>query len=273
MGLDSEDRDAADGRRPHPVGETLVVADEVEVIAEGVRRLARAIGTYDTERHRALRAGGNIEDEAYRGAMSDDTIRDDPTPGGTVPAAHGGPGAELVVLLDAAGRPIGSAPKASVHGSDTPRHLAFSCHVIDRTGRVLVTRRSLHKQTWPGVWTNSFCGHPVPDEPLVHALRRHGEFELGLSLEQIEPVLPSFEYRATDAFGMVENELCPVYLARTDDDPVPHPGEVMDLEWVDPADLARALQATPWAFSPWLVLQATQLPLLGGRAEPDIPAT
>lgn len=173
------------------------------------------------------------------------------------------------MLLDAQGRPIGSAPKASVHDADTPRHLAFSCHVLDRAGRVLITRRSLHKQTWPGVWTNSFCGHPAPGEPLVTALRRHGEFELGLSLEQIEPVLPSFQYRATDASGVVENELCPVYLARTHDVPDPHPGEVMAFEWVDPADLARALEATPWAFSPWLVLQAKLLPFLGGRAEPS----
>ena len=29
--------------------------------------------------------------------------------------------------------------------------------------------------------------------------------------------------------------------------------------WVDPADLAVSLRATPWAFSPWLVLQAEQL--------------
>ena len=171
---------------------------------------------------------------------------------------------EEVVLLDADDRPIGRAPKSSVHGADTARHLAFSCHVFNDRGEVLVTRRALTKQAWPGVWTNSFCGHPAPAETLVHAIRRRGEFELGLTLSTIEPVLPFFHYRATDASGVVENELCPVYTAHTNSVPEPHPGEVMDYAWVDPASLAPAIGNAPWAFSPWLVLQARLLTVLGG---------
>jgi len=175
---------------------------------------------------------------------------------------------EEVVLLDADDRPIGRAPKSSVHGADTARHLAFSCHVFNPRGEVLVTRRALAKQAWPGVWTNSFCGHPAPAETLVHAIRRRGEFELGLELTGIEPVLPFFHYRATDASGIVENELCPVYTAHTTiSTPIPHPGEVMDFAWVDPTALAPAIAHAPWAFSPWLVLQARLLPFLGGTLE------
>ncbi len=59
----------------------------------------------------------------------------------------------------------------------------------------------------------------------------------------------------------MEHELCPVYTALTHDDPTPNPSEVVDTMWVDPADLAASLEATPWAFSPWLVLQAEQLHL------------
>ncbi|WP_394553966.1 isopentenyl-diphosphate Delta-isomerase [Agromyces sp. MMS24-JH15] len=181
--------------------------------------------------------------------------------------------AEHVVLLDADDRPIGTAPKSSVHGADTARHLAFSCHVFDEGGRILVTRRALAKQAWPGVWSNSFCGHPAPAETLLHAIRRRGEFELGLELRDIQPVLPYFHYRATDASGIVENELCPVYTARTTSQPEPHPGEVMDLAWVDPAELSTAVRSAPWAFSPWFVLQARLLPFLGGTAEPEAMAS
>ncbi len=166
-----------------------------------------------------------------------------------------------VVLLDEDGRAIGTAPKSSVHGFDTALHLAFSCHVLDDAGRVLVTRRALTKQTWPGVWTNSFCGHPRPAEPVIDAVRRRAEFELGVSLHDLELALPLFRYRATDANGFVEHEICPVYLARTGDQPTLNPLEVMDAQWVAPADLAAALTATPWAFSPWLVLQWQQLDL------------
>lgn len=170
---------------------------------------------------------------------------------------------ENVVLLDEAGNEIGIAPKASVHGADTALHLAFSCHVINSAGQVLVTRRAIDKKTWPGVWTNSFCGHPAPAESLTDAVHRRAAFEVGLRVRDLELALPHFRYRAIDASGIVENEICPVYLAFTDDEPQPNPSEVAEYRWVDPLDLAASLEATPWAFSPWLVLQAQQLHLFG----------
>lgn len=168
---------------------------------------------------------------------------------------------EYVVLLDDFGNEIGTAPKASVHGTDTQLHLAFSCHVVNAAGEVLVTRRALHKKTWPGVWTNSFCGHPGPAEPVLSAVHRRAEFEVGLAVRDLELALPLFRYRAVDASGIVEHEICPVYVARTDAEPQPNPDEVAEYRWVDPLDLAASLEATPWAFSPWLVLQAQQLHL------------
>lgn len=176
-----------------------------------------------------------------------------------------------VVLLDEDGTPIGSASKASVHGAGTPFHLAFSCHLIDDSGRVLVTRRSLAKRTWPGVWSNSFCGHPRPSETLIRALHRRADYELGLDVTDVELAVPLFSYRARDASGVVENELCPVYLARAIGTPAPRPDEVMDFAWADPAALGETIRNAPWAFSPWLVSQARLMPVFGGRLpDPEI---
>ena len=169
--------------------------------------------------------------------------------------------AELVVLVDTDGTPVGTHEKATVHTVDTPLHLAFSTHVFNRSGQLLVTRRALGKLTWPGVWTNSFCGHPGPGEATADAVLRRAERELGLTLlpEQLTLKLPDFRYRAVDASGIVEHEICPVYTAVADADPVPAADEVMDWQWVDPLVLAESVRLSPWAFSPWLVLQ---LPLL-----------
>jgi isopentenyl-diphosphate delta-isomerase len=173
---------------------------------------------------------------------------------------------EMVVLLDASGAPAGTTDKDTVHDADTPLHLAFSCHVFDDAGRVLVTRRALGKRTWPGVWTNSVCGHPAPGEDSADAVVRRARHELGLELTDLELVVPDFRYRATDASGLVENEVCPIYSARADGFVRALPAEVMDHHWVWPANLSRAIASAPWAFSPWLVQSAPQLSFLGALA-------
>lgn len=159
---------------------------------------------------------------------------------------------ELVVLLADDGTPIGTADKATVHTHDTPLHQAFSCHVFDDRGRVLVTRRALAKKTWPGVWTNSFCGHPAPGEDVAEAIARRAERELGLTLTDVRVALPDFRYRAIDASGVVENEICPVFTARASGDPRPAADEVAEWAWVEPEALKSAVEATPFAYSPWI---------------------
>ncbi|NVM93744.1 isopentenyl-diphosphate Delta-isomerase [Arthrobacter wenxiniae] len=174
---------------------------------------------------------------------------------------------ELVRLLDDDGTEIGTADKSLVHGDNTPLHLAFSCHLVDGAGRTLLTRRALSKLTWPGVWTNSFCGHPAPGETLEDAVRRRAGVELNLEVGDIRPVLPDFRYRAVDASGIVENEICPVFTAvHLGGDAIsPNPDEVCDWAWSDIADLEEAVAAAPFVFSPWLVRQLAEGIHAGGR--------
>lgn len=173
---------------------------------------------------------------------------------------------DRVVLLDEHGAAMGTAAKEGIHSAHTPLHLAFSCYVSNSAGDLLVTRRALGKRSWPGVWTNAFCGHPAPGEAVEDAVVRHAKSELGLHLDpaadRLVLELADFRYRAVDASGIVENEVCPVYTVVTDALPVPNPDEVVETAWVDPLALAAAIDATPWAFSPWLVLQAQQLAML-----------
>jgi isopentenyl-diphosphate delta-isomerase len=180
---------------------------------------------------------------------------------------------ELVVLLDEGGRAIGTADKAEVHTADTPLHLAFSCYVLDADHRLLLTRRALHKKTWPGAWTNTVCGHPGPDEPIRDAVRRRARDELGLGLDTLTLVLPAYRYRFAMGDGTVENEMCPVFVATTTAEAHPNPDEVDKVAWVDWAELRTQVLAGARDVSPWCADQVTQLPAepwWSPRADPGL---
>lgn len=166
---------------------------------------------------------------------------------------------ELVVLLDEAGNAIGSAPKASVHHADTPLHLAFSCYVFDEAGRLLVTQRALDKATFPGVWTNTVCGHPAPDEDMFEAVARRAAQELGLSLRSLTLALPAFRYEATMPNGVKENELCPVFTAIASGELEPDRSEVASVEWVPWSTFRDDVLAGRREVSVWCAAQVAEL--------------
>ncbi len=169
---------------------------------------------------------------------------------------------ESVVLLDEAGRALGARDKAAVHGAHTPLHLAFSCYVFNTSGQFLLTRRADTKRVFPGVWTNSCCGHPEPGEALPNATRRRVRQELGITLSRVILLLPRFRYRA-EMNGIAENELCPVYAGFSDDVLIPDPAEVADIKWTDWADFSEQVRAGEQQVSPWCAMQVAELAALG----------
>jgi isopentenyl-diphosphate delta-isomerase len=179
---------------------------------------------------------------------------------------------EQVVLVDDGGHAIGTAAKAEVHGTRTPLHLAFSCYVFDRGGRLLVTQRAVAKPTFGGVWTNSCCGHPAPGEPIADAVRRRTQQELGLELSGLRLLLPRFRYRAVGDNGTVEHELCPVFVATASTDPRPDPTEVEAWEWVPWTDFRDDVLAGRRDVSQWCREQVAELPEDPLAATPGDPA-
>src|SRR5258708_22523889 len=117
---------------------------------------------------------------------------------------------EYVVLVNDNNEQIGVMPKLKAHNANTPLHRAFSVYIFNKRGKFLLTQRALKKKVFPGLWTNSCCGHPGPDETTEDAIKRRLQYELGLKPEKLTVVLPNYRYRA-EMNGIVENEICPVY--------------------------------------------------------------
>jgi len=179
---------------------------------------------------------------------------------------------ESVVLLDEAGFASGTADKMAVHHDHTPLHLAFSCYLFNQDGQFLLTRRAEAKLTFPGVWTNTCCGHPQPGEPMSGSVLRRLRDELGIGAAKLTLVLPRFRYQARMDNGTLENELCPVYAAYADELPVPQPAEVAEARWVDWDELCAAVRAGRQPVSPWCAMQLAELATLGSRPLDWTPA-
>jgi isopentenyl-diphosphate delta-isomerase len=184
---------------------------------------------------------------------------------------------ELIVLVDERGRPQGTAEKWSSHHADTPLHLAFSCYVFDHSGTFLATRRALTKKVWPGVWTNTVCGHPAPGESFQDAIARRVDYELGMTVSDVQVVLPEHIYRAPAFEGIVEYEFCPVFVAREASAAQPNPLEVGACAWIDWEEFVRqALEDTSDVYSWWCKNQLSELlgnPLFERYARPNAPAS
>lgn len=162
---------------------------------------------------------------------------------------------ELVILVDEKNNQIGTAPKDTVHTKDTPLHRGFSLFLFNAKNELLLTRRALTKKTFPGVWTNTVCGHPAPKESVVEASRCRLADELGIVSQDIVEVAP-YQYRFSDQNGIVENEICPILVGHADIDPTPNPNEVEEWKWMPWKEFLDAAQTNPKNFSPWSVEEA-----------------
>ncbi|PYC88081.1 isopentenyl-diphosphate delta-isomerase [Streptomyces tateyamensis] len=155
----------------------------------------------------------------------------------------------LLELVDDAGVTVGTAEKLWAHQQPGHLHRAFSVFLFDQQGRLLLQRRALGKYHSPGVWSNTCCGHPYPQEqPFVAAARRTAE-ELGAA-PALLCAAGTVRYDLPDeASGLIEREWNHLFVGLMTDELRPDPAEVEDTRFVTAREL-KELQAEK-AFSVW----------------------
>lgn len=162
---------------------------------------------------------------------------------------------EFVVLVDENDNNIWTALKSEVHTENTPLHRAFSCFVINNKWEILLQQRAGSKKTWPLVWSNSVCGHPLPDERYEGAVVRRLAYELGIYIS-VDQVVKVSDYRyCFTRYWVMENEFCPVFLVYTDELPKVNPEEVEStiyMSWTERLmELQNDLPGDQWKWSEW----------------------
>lgn len=157
---------------------------------------------------------------------------------------------EEIVLVDSNNNVLGTAPKLATHNANTPLHRAFSLFLFNLKGELLLQQRSHKKKTWPLIWSNSCCGHPTLDESNFDAVKRRTKFELGIELDNAYEILPNFSYKA-EMNGIVENEICPVFIAFTNQKPAINNEEIENIRWIKWEDFLKEINNKPGTYSIW----------------------
>lgn len=164
---------------------------------------------------------------------------------------------ELLVLVDATDRTIGTLDKSACHDGRGVLHRAFSLFVFNSAGELLIQQRQADKRLWPSYWSNSCCSHPRAGEDIADAVGRRLAEELGVDADLT--FLYKFEYTARFGDVGTEHELCWVYVGRSDQDPVVNTAEVQAWRWISRDLLTEELSSNPDSFTPWFTMEWRRL--------------
>ncbi|NJK35885.1 MAG: isopentenyl-diphosphate Delta-isomerase [Oscillatoriales cyanobacterium SM2_2_1] len=156
---------------------------------------------------------------------------------------------EFVILVDEGDRPVGVAEKLAAHRQGL-LHRAFSIFVCNSQGQLMVQRRSPSKYHCGGLWTNTCCSHPRPQESTLESARRRLFEEMGFRCPLVE--LFSFTYCVDLDHQLTEYEYDHVLYGIYDGEPSVNPDEADAWRWVEPTQLSCELTAHPEQFTPWL---------------------
>jgi isopentenyl-diphosphate Delta-isomerase len=188
---------------------------------------------------------------------------------------------EMCIVLDNDDQPIGSASKKACHLMTNINqgllHRAFSVFLFDpTTKKLLLQQRASEKITFPDMWTNTCCSHPLAhpaetgngDLPSnVEGAKRAGQrklnHELGIKSSEV-PVsnfnfLTRIHYLAPSDGTWGEHEIDYILFIEADVTLDLNKNEVRDTRWVSPEELKQmfkdvesktgkdsALKYTPW---------------------------
>ncbi|MFZ2026030.1 MAG: NUDIX domain-containing protein [Microgenomates group bacterium] len=142
---------------------------------------------------------------------------------------------ELFTVVDEQDSVIGYKTRRECHNNPNIIHRAVDIVLFDTANNILLQKRSMQKDTYPGYYTVSASGHIDKGESYEQAARREMEEELGierilpLQLIHVETYIVRLEHEAemTALFrGVYEGSISPAH------------DEVESVQYVSPKNLS-----------------------------------
>ena len=161
---------------------------------------------------------------------------------------------EMCMAVDENDRVIDSVSKIDCHRGRGIRHRAFSVLIFDSEDRLLMQQRSSEKITFPGIWANSCCSHPLdienengdPVEGVIHASKRKMLQELGIPLEVSSNWefnhIGRFEYSCRWDDDWIEHEIDHVLIVRASPSLSINRNEIKDTKWLNHQEIIQMLE-------------------------------
>jgi len=162
--------------------------------------------------------------------------------------------AEAVLQVDENDVVVGPMSKADSHFQSGSLHRAFSVLLFNSEGRLLLQQRAHDKITFPSVWANSCCSHPLASEDEMDETNARGvkiaairklEQELGISPDSVDindfHFITKMRYSARMNADWIEREIDHILMIQADVDLNPNPNEVAAIKWVNAEELDAML--------------------------------
>ncbi|KAI1470684.1 isopentenyl-diphosphate delta-isomerase [Daldinia caldariorum] len=181
---------------------------------------------------------------------------------------------EVCIVLDNNDNPIGTASKKLCHLMTNIDkgllHRAFSVFLFDDQNRLLLQQRASEKITFPDMWTNTCCSHPLgipgetgsnlPDsiDGVKRAAQRKLDQELGIKKEQVPfedfHFLTRIHYKAPSDGKWGEHEIDYILFIKANVNLNTNPNEVRDTKYVTADELKTLFKDPTLKFTPWFKL-------------------
>lgn len=152
-----------------------------------------------------------------------------------------------VILVDENDNPIGEEEKQKAH-LEGKLHRAFSILIFNNKKELLIHKRKGSKYHSGGLWTNTVCSHPKPNEKIEEAVHRRLKEEMGLNTELIN--IGKFIYK-TKIKDLIEHEIDYIFLGYSDEKPTPDLEEIEDYRYIKLNELKENIKNYPHKYTYW----------------------
>ena len=172
---------------------------------------------------------------------------------------------ETCILVDKKDNILGKDTKVNCHLGEGKLHRAFSVLLFNSSGKLLIQKRSSEKITFPSIWANSCCSHPLHIDSEVNgidgaktAAKRKMEQELGIEPDEIKleqlNYMTKMVYKARADEKWVEHELDYIFAIKCDLDINPNKIEIEETKYVNLEELDSLFDDKKAKIGPWFKL-------------------